>query len=145
MTKRSWVQTLTMENIFQAPLIWIKAWNKNCGKTLIWHCCMCCNPTNGRVDFEEWSAYKIQLHGTEWIESLSADKDESPKKKKKKFKKHIILDFFQAFWSYSGSFSVCNLHLTSKSQRAFWRGATTNGATQLGSFQLVLYVFTLFS
>jgi hypothetical protein len=20
---------------------------------------------NGRVDFEEWSAYKIQLHGTE--------------------------------------------------------------------------------
>ena len=47
-----------METIFQAPFIWIKAWNKNCGKTLTWHCCMCCNPTNGRVDFEEWSAYK---------------------------------------------------------------------------------------
>jgi hypothetical protein len=30
-----------------------------------WHCCMCCNPANGRVDFEEWSAYKIQLHGIE--------------------------------------------------------------------------------
>jgi len=26
---------------------------------------MCCNPANGRVDFEEWSAYKIQLHGIE--------------------------------------------------------------------------------
>jgi hypothetical protein len=25
----------------------------------------CCNPENGRVDFEEWLAYKIQLHGTE--------------------------------------------------------------------------------
>jgi hypothetical protein len=33
------------------------------GKTLNWHCCMCCYPANGRVDFEEWSAYKIQLHG----------------------------------------------------------------------------------
>ena len=46
MTERSWVQTPTMETIFQAPFIWIKAWNKNC------------NPSNGRVDFEEWSAYK---------------------------------------------------------------------------------------
>jgi hypothetical protein len=27
-------------------------------KTLTWHCCMCCNPANGRGDFEEWSAYK---------------------------------------------------------------------------------------
>jgi hypothetical protein len=34
-------------------------------KTLTWHCCICCNPANGRVDFEEWSAYKIQLHGIE--------------------------------------------------------------------------------
>ncbi len=49
-------------------------------KTLTWHCCMYCNPANGRVDFEEWSAYKIQLHGTEWIVSLSGDWDQSPKK-----------------------------------------------------------------
>jgi hypothetical protein len=41
-----------METIFQAPFIWIKVWNKNCGK----------NPANGRVDFEEWWAYKIQLY-----------------------------------------------------------------------------------
>jgi hypothetical protein len=26
---------------------------------------MCCNPANGRVDFEEWSAYTIQLHDIE--------------------------------------------------------------------------------
>jgi len=32
MTNRSWVQTPTMEAIFQAPFIWIKDWNKNCGK-----------------------------------------------------------------------------------------------------------------
>jgi hypothetical protein len=25
-------------------------------KTLTWHCYMCCNPVNWRVDFEEWSA-----------------------------------------------------------------------------------------
>jgi len=36
------------------------------------------------VDFEEWSAYKIQLHGIEWIVSLSADWDQSPTKKPKK-------------------------------------------------------------
>ena len=46
---------------------------------------MCCNPANGRGDFEEWSAYKIQLHGIEWIVSLSADWDQSPKKTKKKY------------------------------------------------------------
>jgi hypothetical protein len=34
-------------------------------KTLTWHYCMCCNPANGRVDFEEWLAYEIQLHGIE--------------------------------------------------------------------------------
>ena len=71
-----------MKTIFQAPFIWIKAWNKNCGKTLTWHCCMCCNPANGRVDFEEWSAYKIQLLGIEWIVSLSADWDQNPITKK---------------------------------------------------------------
>jgi hypothetical protein len=50
-------------------------------KTVTWHCCICCNPANGRVDFEEWLAYKIQLHGTEWIVNLSADWYQSPKKK----------------------------------------------------------------
>ncbi len=52
-------------------------------RTLNWHCCMCCNPANGMVDFEEWSAYKIQLHGIEWIVSLTADWDQSPKKEKR--------------------------------------------------------------
>ncbi len=87
MNERSWVRTPTMETIFQAPFIWIKVWNRNRGKTLTWHCCICCNPANWRVDFEEWSAYKIQLHGIEWIVSLSADWDQSPTKKKSNLKK----------------------------------------------------------
>jgi hypothetical protein len=49
-------------------------------KTLTWHCCMCCNPENGGFDFKKWLAYKIQLHGTKWTVSLSADCDQSPKK-----------------------------------------------------------------
>jgi len=89
MTERLWVRAPTVETIFQAPFNWIKAWNKICGKTLTWHCCICCNPANGRVDFVEWLAYKIQLHGNEWIVSLSADWDQSPKKKKKKKKKNV--------------------------------------------------------
>jgi hypothetical protein len=54
------------------------------------------------VDFEEWSAYKIQLHGTEWIVSLSADWDQSPRTKKESFKSFSIniLKFsrFQLDW-----------------------------------------------
>ena len=34
MTERSWVQTPTVETIFQAPFIWIKAWKIICGKLL---------------------------------------------------------------------------------------------------------------
>ncbi len=49
-------------------------------KTLTWHVA-CANPANGRVDFEEWLAYKIQLHGTEWIVSLSANWDQTKTKK----------------------------------------------------------------
>ena len=80
MTERSWVQTPTLETIFQEPFIWIKAWNKNLWKALTWHCCICCTPANGRVDFEEWLAFKIQLHGTERIVSLKADSDQSKKR-----------------------------------------------------------------
>ncbi len=48
---------------------------------------MCCNPANGKGDFEEWSAYKIQLHGIESIVSLSSTETKVQKKKKKKKKK----------------------------------------------------------
>ena len=31
-------------------------------RTATWHCCIFCNPANGCVNFEEWSAHKTQLH-----------------------------------------------------------------------------------
>jgi len=51
----------TMQTIFQAPFICIKAWNKNCGKLKPGIVACAVIP---QVDFEEWSVYKIQLHGT---------------------------------------------------------------------------------
>jgi hypothetical protein len=54
-----------METVFQAPFIWIKACNKNCGKLLPGIVACAVIPANGRVDFVELLAYKIQLHGTE--------------------------------------------------------------------------------
>jgi hypothetical protein len=68
---------------------------QNLWKTLTWHCCICWIPANGRVNFEEWLAYKIQLHGNEWIVNLSADWDQSPKKKNNTF-----TNDFSKFWNF---------------------------------------------
>ncbi len=80
---RPFSSTIHLEDQSLEQKLWI---------TLTWHCCMCCNPANGRVDFEEWSAHKIQLHGIEWIVSLSADWDQSPTTttKQKMLKSHLI-------------------------------------------------------
>ena len=49
----------TLETIFDALLIWIKAWiNKFVDSSVA-------NPANGRVDIDEWLAYKIQFCGLE--------------------------------------------------------------------------------
>jgi hypothetical protein len=53
MTERLWVQTPTEETIFQAPFIWIKSLEQKIDWKLTWHCCMCYNPSKGRVDFED--------------------------------------------------------------------------------------------
>jgi hypothetical protein len=53
MTERLWVQTPTKETIFQAPFIWIKKHGAKMKWKLTWHCCICCNPAKGRVDFED--------------------------------------------------------------------------------------------
>ncbi len=60
MTERSWVQNPTIQTIFSGTI--------NLDQSLepkLWLCCMFCNPANGFVNFEEWSDYKIQLHGIE--------------------------------------------------------------------------------
>jgi hypothetical protein len=46
MTERSWVQIPAVETIFHARKAKIE-WK------LTWHCCICCNPAKGRVDFED--------------------------------------------------------------------------------------------
>ncbi len=65
MTKRSWVQTLTMETIFQAPLIWIKAWNKNCGKLYPGIVTYAVIPKMGGWTLRNGQLKKIHLHGIE--------------------------------------------------------------------------------
>ncbi len=60
---------------------------------------MWCNPANWRVDFEEWSAYKIQLHGIERMNCKLVSRLRLKVKKKKRFS--LILFLFRMS-SYSG-------------------------------------------
>ena len=65
MTERSRVQKLNLHygDHLSGTIHLDHSLEQKLWKTLTWHCCMCCNPANGRVDFEECLAYKIQLHG----------------------------------------------------------------------------------
>jgi hypothetical protein len=47
--------SLAKKTIIHATFFWIKARNK---KTLALQCCMCCNPTNDRLDFEDGELFK---------------------------------------------------------------------------------------
>jgi len=73
MTERSWVQNPHYGDHFSGPIHLDQSLEQKLWKTITWHCCMCCNPANGRVDFVELLAY-----GTEWIVSLSANYKQSP-------------------------------------------------------------------
>ena len=42
-----------VETIYHAPLIWIKSMKAKIVEKITWHCCMCCNPAKGRVEFED--------------------------------------------------------------------------------------------
>ena len=61
-TERSWVRTLDDETIFRSPFIWIKEWIKTVTHFDLLHVY---NLTNGRVDIDEWMAYKTQFFGFE--------------------------------------------------------------------------------
>ena len=62
-------------------------------ETLTWHCCMCCNPANGRVDIEELLAYKIQLHGV-MNEMRACQPTETNVPQKNSFFLNIIQEIF---------------------------------------------------
>jgi hypothetical protein len=63
-----WQKTHDQEVLGSKPPLWrhffrhysfgSKLGTKKLWNTLTWHCCMCCNPANGRVGLEDWSAYK---------------------------------------------------------------------------------------
>jgi hypothetical protein len=50
---------------------------------ITWHCCICCNPAKGRVDFGEGWVIKIQLHKDE-IKACQLTRTKFPKKIVKK-------------------------------------------------------------
>ncbi len=76
------------EVLGSSPLLWRlnsgtihlgKSIEQKLWKALTWCWFRCCNTANWRVNFEEWLAFKIQLHITEWIVSLSANLDQKSK------------------------------------------------------------------
>jgi hypothetical protein len=46
------------EDHFSGTIHLDQSLEQNLWKTLTWHFCIYCNPTNGMVNFEEWLAYK---------------------------------------------------------------------------------------
>jgi hypothetical protein len=81
MTERLWVLTLTEETIFQAPFIWIKNLDQKIGWKLNWHCCICCNPAKGRVDFEDGWLIKYSFITKNDNETCELTRTKFPQKK----------------------------------------------------------------
>ena len=73
-----------IETIYHAPLIWIKSMKAKIVEKVTWHCCMCCNPAKGRVEFEDSWLIKSRFITKDEMKSLSANQDQIPKKKKVK-------------------------------------------------------------
>ena len=51
------------EGYFSSSIHMDQSMDNNLLKALNWHCSVCCNLANGRVDIEERLAYKTKLHG----------------------------------------------------------------------------------
>jgi hypothetical protein len=54
-----------------------------------WHCCMCCNPANGRVDFEDGWLIKSSFITQDEHEACQLTRTKVKKKSKKKSKKKV--------------------------------------------------------
>ncbi len=75
-----------VETIYHAPLIWIRSIKvQNYGK-ITWHCCMWCNPANGRVEFEDGRLIKSSFITMDEMKACqqTRTKIQNPKKNKKK-------------------------------------------------------------
>ncbi len=72
--------TIHLDQSMEAKIEW----------NITWHCCICCNPAKGRVDFEDGWLIKSSFIRMKW-KSLSANQDQIPTKKKKKKKKRKLV------------------------------------------------------
>jgi hypothetical protein len=72
-----------IETIYHAPLIWIKSMKAKIVEKVTWHCCVCCNPAKGRVEFEDGWLIKSSFITKDEMKSLSANQDQKKNKKKK--------------------------------------------------------------
>ena len=82
MTERLWVQTPTEETIFQAQFIWIKKPGAIIEWKLTWHCCICCNPAKGRVDFEDGWLIKSSFITKDEIKAYQLTRTKFQRKKR---------------------------------------------------------------
>ena len=80
-TETSCIQTPTVETIFHAPFIWIKAWKQKFEWNLTWHCCICCNPAKGRVDFEGGWLIKSSFITKDEMKACQLTRTKLPQKK----------------------------------------------------------------
>jgi hypothetical protein len=62
-----------VETIYHPPLIWIKSMKAKNVEKVTWHCCMCCNPAKGRVEFEDGWLIKSRFITKDEMKSLSAN------------------------------------------------------------------------
>jgi hypothetical protein len=73
------------ETIYHAPLIWIKSMRAKIVEKVTWHCCKCCNPAKGRVEFEDGWLIKSSCITKDEMKAcqLTRTKFPPPQKKKK--------------------------------------------------------------
>jgi hypothetical protein len=50
---------------------------------LTWHCCKCCNPAKGSVDFEDDWLIKSSFITKKKMKNFSANRDQTPTTRKK--------------------------------------------------------------
>ncbi len=76
------------ETIYHAPLIWIKKHGK-----VTWHCCMCCNPAKGRVEFEDSWLIKSSFITKGEMTACQLTRTKIQQKTKQQKKNSKLLDF----------------------------------------------------
>jgi hypothetical protein len=107
---------------------------------LTWHCCICCNPEKGRVDFEDGWLIKSSFITKDEMKACQLTKTKLPQKKRRKKKKkrerekEMILITIRVF---SPTSSVTVIKVFVFCVFAFWQ---TYGVDRLRQFEVGLQV-----